>query len=449
MGIRAMNRVWLKYLPRPLQRRLDARHSVQGMISNSAWLFADRLFRMAGGLTLGVLIARQLGPESFGLLSYAMAFVALFGMIATLGLDGVVVRELTAHPEQKQVILGSTLALKFVGGLFAYAIVMVSVALMEPANPETELLVAIIAAGLVFQAFDTADLWFQSQVAAKYVVFARSSAFLTLCVVKVWFLLHHASVQAFAWAAMLEVALAGAALAIAFKAAGSSPAALRFEWPMARRLLAESWPLAISGMFVLLTMQLDKVLIGEIAGNAQVGIYSVASQISSVWYMVPVIVGTSIAPALVKSHAMNNQSYAENLQKVYTTLTWISLATAIAVFFLSGPLVGFLFGPNYHEAADVLAVHVWGGVFVFHVSIRTRALIVEGKQCFVTAIAALTLLSSIFLNIMLIASHGALGAAYASMFSWALCALVFPTLWPETRQSVAMLISSLRVFDRK
>jgi PST family polysaccharide transporter len=247
---------------------------------------------------------------------------------------------------------------------------------------------------------------------------------------------------------MIEVALAGVALVVAFRATGGSLTGLRVEWHVARRLLQDSWPLALSGMFVLLTMQLDKIIIGEMSGNTQVGIYSVASQISSIWYMVPMIVGASIAPSIARSHAARDQNYDSNLQKVYTALTHISVATAIAVFFLSGPVIGILFGAEYQGAGPVLAVHIWGAIFVFHVSIRTRALIAEGKQRFITAIAALTLLSSVLLNLLLIGRYGALGAAYASLASWALCATVFPAIWPETRQSVVMFLVSFKAFRR-
>jgi PST family polysaccharide transporter len=440
-----MNRVWLKYLPGPVQKRLDSRHSLQGIISNSGWLFADKLFRIAVGLTLGIWIARYLGPENFGLLSYSIAFVSLFSTVATLGLDGVVVRELSLRPEQRHVILGSTLALKFGGGVVAYAIAQLSILFIQPANPEAAFLVAIIAGGLIFQALDVADFWFQAQVKARYGVLARGFAFTVLCAVKVWLLLSHAGVYAFAWAAMVEVALAGVAMIFAFKATGNSVAALRIEWGFVRKLLADSWPLAVSGGFVLLTMQLDKIILGEMSGSIAVGIYSVASQISSIWYMVPMIVGASIAPSISRSHASRDPNYVTNLQKVYSVLAYISVITAIVVSVVSRPAIGFLFGDEYLGAAPVLAVHVWGGIFVFHVSIRTRALIAEGKLRLITAIAALTLLSNILLNVLLIQKYGALGAAYASLISWGLCATVFPGFWPETRQSVAMFFSSFRL----
>lgn len=58
--------------------------------TNTSWLFAEKVLRMVVGLFVGVWVARYLGPEQFGLLSYAQSFVGLFSAIATLGLDGIV-----------------------------------------------------------------------------------------------------------------------------------------------------------------------------------------------------------------------------------------------------------------------------------------------------------------------------------------------------------------------
>lgn len=439
-----MNPNRLKHLPEAQQQPPRASRGLPGIVGNTGWLFADKAFRMAVGLTLGIWIARYLGPDDFGLLSYSIAFVSLFTAIATLGLDSVVVRELAVRPETRAVVLGSTVVLKLAGGLLAYAVVVSAISLILSTDRQTILLVAIIAGGLIFQATDALDYWFQSQVQARYVVLARGSAFIAISSAKVWLLLNHASLEAFAWAGTIEVALASGALIVAFKATGNAPSTLSFHWPVARRLLQESWPLAISGVLVLLTMQLDKIILGEVAGNAAVGIYSVAGQFSMVWYMVPMIIGSSIAPSIVKSYAARDARYLSDLRKIYAAMTYVSVGTAIAVFFLAEPLIELLFGVEYRAAGRVLAVHIWGSIFVFHVSIRTRALVAEGKQRYVTAIAALTLLSSIPLNIFLIERAGPLGAAYASLISWALCATIFPAIWPETRKSAVMFLKSYK-----
>ena len=72
--------------------QLKKHHGFMKYFKNTSLLFAEKILRMFVGLFVGVWVARYLGPEQFGLLSYAQSFVGLFTIIATLGLDDVVVR---------------------------------------------------------------------------------------------------------------------------------------------------------------------------------------------------------------------------------------------------------------------------------------------------------------------------------------------------------------------
>ena len=69
--------------------------------TNTSWLLAERIIRMGVLLFVGIYVARYLGPERYGLLSYSNSFVGIFTGIALLGLDGIVVRELVKTPENK------------------------------------------------------------------------------------------------------------------------------------------------------------------------------------------------------------------------------------------------------------------------------------------------------------------------------------------------------------
>ena len=68
---------------------------------NTSWLFGEKILRMVVGLFVGIWVARYLGPEQFGLFSYSQSFVGLFIAIATLGLDGIVVRELVKDENRR------------------------------------------------------------------------------------------------------------------------------------------------------------------------------------------------------------------------------------------------------------------------------------------------------------------------------------------------------------
>jgi len=83
--------------------------------ANASWVMAEKILRMFMGLFVGIWVARYLGPEDFGLLSYAQSFVFLFVTIATLGLDGIVVRELVKNEAKRDVLIGTAFILKLIG----------------------------------------------------------------------------------------------------------------------------------------------------------------------------------------------------------------------------------------------------------------------------------------------------------------------------------------------
>ncbi|MEK7737032.1 MAG: oligosaccharide flippase family protein, partial [Pseudomonadota bacterium] len=212
-----MNASWLKYLPGFLLEKLKGRYRLQTILGNSGWLFADKALRMGGGLLVMIWIARYLGPASFGQLSYAIAFVALFGAIATLGLDGIVVRELVRDPEKADEILGSAFFLRLIGSCLAVLAMVIAVRLVRADDAEAQTLVAIVAIGTFFLAVDVVDLWFQSRVQSRYTVMARNAAFLAMLLVRVMLILTQAGVAAFAWAAIAALALAALALALSYR----------------------------------------------------------------------------------------------------------------------------------------------------------------------------------------------------------------------------------------
>ena len=120
---------------------------------NTSWLFGEKILRMITALFIGVWVTRYLGPEKFGLLSYAQSFVALFSPFAALGLDGIVSRELIKRESNSDIILGTSFWLKLFGAIISILIIYSSLKITSNYN-ETKSLVFIIASANLFQSFN-------------------------------------------------------------------------------------------------------------------------------------------------------------------------------------------------------------------------------------------------------------------------------------------------------
>jgi O-antigen/teichoic acid export membrane protein len=68
--------------------------------------------------------------------------------------------------------------------------------------------------------------------------------------------------------------------------------------------------------------------------------------------------------------------------------------------------------------------------------------LIEGKTGWIAAFSVLTLAANVGLNTLLIPRHGAVGAAWAFLAAWALCALL-PLFSSAVRNHSRMLVRSL------
>ncbi len=413
-----MNAAWTKYLPPLIRRRLEGRHNLQKIVGNTGWLFVDKVVRMGVGLLVGVWVARYLGPEQFGLLNYATAFVALFATVATLGLDGIAVRDIVQDPANKSEILGTAFFLRLAGGLATLVLTVVSASLLRTTDTLTRWLIVIIAAGTIFQAFDTIDYWFQSQVQSRYTVVAKNTAFLLTALLKVVLLIVKAPLIAFALAGLLEIVLGAAGLMLAYKSHGQFLRSWMWNSTWAKRLLKDSWPLILSGMVIAVYMKIDQVMLGEMVGNREVGVYSAAVRISEIWYFIPTIVSTSLYPALIQAYQDAEKIFYEKLKTIMGYFFWGTLFLSIAITTCSRGIINLLYGVNYLEAATVLSIHIYSGIIVSMSVIFSLKYIIDGttKISFYGAFAGA--LSNVLLNLWLIRAAGAQGAAIATLISY-------------------------------
>jgi polysaccharide transporter, PST family len=444
------NRVF-SYLPLSIRNSIEGRNSLQPMIANTAWLFLDRALRLCVGLFISVWVARYLGPEQFGTLNYATALVTMFGAFASLGLEGIVVREIVRTPSLTAVILSSAFALRLCAGILSIIVLMFSVTLMRPDDYQSACLIGIIGAGLVFQAFDVIDLWFRSQVQSKYSVFAKNAAFIVSAAVKVALVLSRSSLAAFAWVALAETAMGAAGLIWFYVRSHSFSDLWRPAIKTTQRLLKESWPLILSSITTMVYMRIDQIMIGQMLGDKEVGIFSAAVRISEVWYFIPTAIMSSAFPSIITLKRKNEVLYNARLQMLYTVLTMLGLCAAIIVTFVSNDLVRALYGTKFAPAADILSLHIWSGIFIFQIIASGSWLLAENLQQYSLYRSAIGCVVNIVLNIYLIPAYGIKGAAYSTIISYGVILLSLSFFTPTRRCAVMILksyIPSRRNFSR-
>lgn len=163
----------------------------------------DKFLRLIVGLFVGVYVARYLRPEKFGILNFAMSFVTLFGAFAKLGLDGIVVRNAVQDPNSRDELLGTAFGLRVIGGLVLLGVVFWGIQLTD-SDPLTRIIVMIIAAGHVLQAFQVIEFYFQSRIMARLASIAGIAGLIVSSAIKLILIWSGASLIWFAWVMVVE-----------------------------------------------------------------------------------------------------------------------------------------------------------------------------------------------------------------------------------------------------
>jgi len=392
--------------------------------ANTSWLFAEKVLRMIVGLFVGVWIARYLGPEKYGLLSYAQSFVGLFTAIATLGLDGIVVRELVKDERRRDELLGTAFWLKVMGGFGV--LLLVALALNFTSNDwYTNFIVFIVALGTVFQAFDVVDMYFQAKVMGKYIAYANALSLFTGSLFKIYLILSEAPLVYFAWAVVFDSVVLALGYMYFYTLQKERFIKWKFNVDLALKYIKIGTPLILSNIITIFIMRIDQVMIKELRDTYEVGVYAASTRLTEVWYIFAVIITNSLFPALLNAKEKSELLFKERFRNLLILLYTISLLLSIIIQIFSHDIVKLLFGSNFYPTADILVVQIWTSVFVFLGFASTKWLLVynKQKQQFYRALSAL--ITNVILNYPLIKIYGGLGAAYATLISWFFGAYLF------------------------
>lgn len=413
--------------------------------ANTSWLMGHRVLSMVVVLFVGVYVARYLGPERFGLLSYAGSFVGLFTALATLGLDGIMVRELVKTPERRDELLGTAFWLKAGGAILMWVGIVAAIPFTHN-DTKTNILIAIIAFAVIFQAFNVIDFNYQAEVKSRYVVYAQLVSLVVSSITKLIFVWISAPLVWFASVFLLDAVVRAIGLFAMYLKNTGKVWYWKWRWQTAKELLRDSWPLILSGMVISIYMKIDQVMIKEMLDAEQVGLYAAAVRLSEAWYFVPMAITSSVFPAIINAKKQSEELYYQRLQKLYDLMVWLAVAIALPTTFLAPWVIRVLYGDVFLQASGVLSIHIWAGVFVFLGVACSKWFIVENyikKNFYRTFIGMVT---NVVLNLILIPLYGIYGAAIATLLGQMTANLIYDIFDKQTYPSLKLKTNALNPF---
>ena len=434
---------WIRWLPGALKRRVENSPTLQKIIQNAGWLVSERVGIMAIRFFVGVWVVRYLGPDNYGVYSYAVSLAALSKPISSLGLNQVVIRECSRDKYPNDLVLSTAFWMRGIAAVVVVSIIAVMIYSIED-DWITKLVVLIISGQILFDTLLVSDQWFQSQLQSKYSVYARTVAVVVSSALKIIAVVAGSSVVVFAIILLVQSAIQATGFGIALRSLGPQFSQFSPSVSIASKLFKNSWPLMIAAFSTMIYMKIDQVMMKNMVGENEVGVYASAVKVSELWYFLPTAIASSVFPEVVRSREkLSYKEYMGKIQTFYDSMAALAYAVTIPVTFLAPYIVLFLFGEAYSDAGPILQIHVWSFIFIALGVARGKWLVAENlvkHAMFATLIGAL---SNIGLNFFLIPRAGAEGAAWATLISYVLYSYVSLLVSTDTRIAFKQLSKAI------
>lgn len=388
--------------------------SIKKYFLNSSWMMAEQVAKIFSGIFVSIYIARYLGPESYGVVSYALAITAFTMTLARMGMDSILVRELILSGNKKNEIMGTAFWLMFLSACVCY----IGLFLILSVTNESEKIIKYIlisSTGSFFTSLLVIDYYFQSEVKAKLATISKSIAIIISAIIKLILIWLNSDILYFIIASVLDHTIIGILLLITYKKFNDFYFFKHFNIAVAKKLLKSAWPMIISAVAVIIYMKTDQIMIRIMIGIKEVGVYSAAMQIFSAWFTIPYIITISLLPAISKLKQGNKIIYERRMTQLFSLILWLSLIALAGSLVLGDFMITLAFGKSYEGASLVLKISMITAIFAAIGSVSARYFTIENMEKKLALRTFLAAIINIALNLFLIPIYGIYGAAISTL----------------------------------
>lgn len=387
------------------------------LAKNGLIQLAGRVVGMIVGLVTVMLATRALGDSAYGQFTNAFTFLAILGSLADMGFTLTTVQLLAEKDANESRILSTAFTARCLSGVVLF-LLAIPVAGWMGYDETTQL--AIRIGTLSFFCMVGAQMLlgvFQKHLAmTKPSIVEAVSRIVVL--VGVWL-----ATQSIATPATIMLAFLAGNIALFFAnihfARQLVPFGFGIHTPTLRLFFSRSWPMALSILFNLIYLKGDIVFL-HLFGRplAEIGHYGAAYKVLDVIAVLPSIVMGLLLPRLTHAWSQkNHQGFAHDLQQAVNIFFFMAIPLLFGGAVLATPIMTLVSGPEFTVAGPYLAVLLLANTAVFFGILFGHAVVALGKQKAILPAYALTALLTTVLYYALIPRFGAMGAAWATVFS--------------------------------
>lgn len=359
-----------------------------------------------------IYLARVLGPEGFGRVNFAFAFVQYFLILSAIGLDTVGIREVARNKDKVKEYVGSILSLKLILAFLFFLILMVAIPFLNRPKETNQLLflygLVLLPSALFFE-WTWQGLERMGNIGASKII--RQSLYLVLLLL----LVKEREDISFVPLIFLGVNIIYAVLLYLLFLKSYGHIHLNFSLENWKALLKNSIPIGITLLMGIMFYSMSTLLLGFFRSDEEVGYYNAAFQVISFMLVFITVFSDAIFPTISNLYHTSVEKMEKILSLSGKVLMLVTIPLAVGGTILAPHLMRLLFGSEYSEGVVALQVLIWISIIVSANTIYERGLLAANMQGLIMKVAIIQMMTVFILGFLLVIPFGVKGAAFATL----------------------------------
>lgn len=394
-------------------------------------------------LATTVLTARAFGPTGRGELSLATQFLTLTAALGSLSLSAAATYHAARGTSPRGLAFGNAALLGLLLGLGIVALcgcVILVGGVTFRGLPETDLLLALVAVPFLLAVTNIQSVYQGLRSFREFNAITLAQAGGPLVLIGLAIALGSGVRGAIAATVAAGVLLFGAVVLYVRR---STRIAWRVDVPYARALASYGIRTHPANVLGYLGYRLDVFLVDGFKGAAAVGLYGAGVVISEALWMPSQAVSTALFPTIAAEQTESARRAITPL--VARSTLWLTAILAAILVAIAGPVVDLLYSSRFGASAAVVRSLVPGIVLFSVARVLGNDIAARGRPLLNSAVAAVSVVCNVVLNVFLIPRYGIEGAAWASTISYS---VLFAATVVIYRRITEMPLRALVVLSR-
>lgn len=396
---------------------------------------------MLGILAL-VLMTRYLGPEGFGQYTTISSFLMFFGILVDFGLTLVTTQMLAEPGIDTNKTLSNLFTVRFFSALIFFSLAPI-IALFFPYPKMVKIGIALATLSyFLISLIQVLVGLFQNNLAMGKVVLAETFGRLTLfflIIVTIW--LNGGILGIILTTIIATIVNFVFQLFFSFKYARIGFA---FDLTLWRKIFHKAWPLAFGIAFNLIYFKADTIILSIYRSQVEVGLYGAPYRVLEVALTIPTMFMGIILPILTNFWLSKKVFDFEKVIKMsFDFLMILAIPMVAGVLILAKPLMVLVAGPAFYPSGDILKILILASGIIFAGTFFGHIVVAIEKQKQMIWAYFLTALLSLIGYLIFIPRYSYFGAAWVTVFSESLIAIIgFWVVWRTTKARLSLNVSA-------